>query len=349
MVPYYDDGQVTIFHAEALTTMREMPDSSVDAVVTDPPYFRVKDEPWDRQWKNTDKFLEWIGMLCDEWRRILKPNGSVFVFASPDLAWHVEREVRDRFNVLNSIRWMKQEGWHNKTEKESLRSFLSPWEAVIFAEQFVDEYSEASLALHRQVFAPIGQYIQQERERAGMTMNDVDVALGFVRSKNPERGTELCRRWEEGSSLPTRETYERLRDVLNSRGGELHRPYQDVQVMAEDLRRRFEILRREYNDLRRPFLVRDRDQWGDIWTFRTVPPDHAKHPCEKPIALMEHIIRTSTKPDALVLDCFAGSGSTLVAARNLGRRAIGIEAIERHCQQSVMRLSQALLPLGEIA
>jgi adenine-specific DNA-methyltransferase len=332
MEPYYDRDGVTIYHAEALETMRSMPDSSVDAVITDPPYFRVKGEPWDRQWKSRARFLEWIGALCDEWRRILKPNGSLFVFASPDMAWHVENEIRQRFSVLNSIRWLKQEGWHNKAEKESLRSFLSPWEGIVFAEQFADEYGDASLALHKKVFAPLGRYIQEERERAGLTRNDVEVALGYTSTGDPTRGTALCYRWEEGSSLPTKETYERLRAVLNERGGDY-------------LRREYDDLRREYDDLRRPFKVRDRDQWGDVWTFRTVPPDYAKHPCEKPIALMEHIVRTATKPGALIVDCFAGSGTTLVAARNLDRRAIGIDALAIHCEQAAARLSQSVLPL----
>ena len=338
--PYYDQDGITIYHADCREILPLLEPNSIDLVLTDPPYFRVKDEPWDRQWSNRDKFLAWMGEVCDEWRRILKPNGSLFVFASPDLSWHIEREMRDRFNVLNSIRWMKQEGWHNKAEKESLRSFLSPWEGVIFAEQFADEYGDASLALHKSVFAPLGRYIQEERERAGMTRNDVEVALGFVSSGDPTRGTALCYRWEEGSSLPTKETYERLRDVLNASGGDFLRREYDF------LRREYDDLRREYDDLRRPFTVRERDQWGDIWTFRTVPPGYAKHPCEKPIALIEHMVRTSTKPGALILDCFAGSGTTLVAARNLGRQAIGIEAIERHCSQTRARLSQAVLPLG---
>lgn len=330
--PYYERDGITIYHGDALDTLRAMADSSVDAVITDPPYFRVKGEPWDRQWKNSARFLEWVGVLCDEWRRILKPNGSLFVFASPDMSWHVEYEIRKRFNILNSIRWIKEEGWHNKTEKESLRSLLSPWEGLIFAEQFADEYGDASLALHKKVFAPLGRYIQEERERAGLTRNDVEVALGFTSTSDPTRGTALCYRWEEGSSLPTKETYERLRAVLNERGGDY-------------LRREYDDLRREYDDLRRPFRVSDRDQWSDVWTFRTVPPRPGKHPCEKPLALMEHIIRTSTKPGALIVDCFAGSGTTLVAARNLDRRAVGVDALEKYCEQSADRLNQQTLAL----
>lgn len=62
-----------------------------------------------------------------------------------------------------------------------------------------------------------------------------------------------------------------------------------------------------------------------------------KHPTEKPIKLLEEIITKA--PDAeLVLDPCAGSGTTLKAAKNPGRRAIGIELEESYCQAAVSRL-----------
>lgn len=79
-----------------------------------------------------------------------------------------------------------------------------------------------------------------------------------------------------------------------------------------------------------------------VWT---VPLDHAhggggqnEHPTKKPIALMMELVEDFTDPGETILDPFAGSGTTLVAAVRLGRQAIGIERDEAFFQLAVDRL-----------
>lgn len=73
------------------------------------------------------------------------------------------------------------------------------------------------------------------------------------------------------------------------------------------------------------------------------------HPAPFPVELAARCIRLSTWPGEVVLDPFAGSGSTLVAARDLGRRAVGIEASETYCEAIVSRLAQGALDFGGAA
>ena len=68
------------------------------------------------------------------------------------------------------------------------------------------------------------------------------------------------------------------------------------------------------------------------------------HPTQKPLNLMLWCLKWVTAQT--ILDPFMGSGTTLVAAKNIGRKAIGIEIEERYCEIAAQRLSQEVLPLG---
>lgn len=67
------------------------------------------------------------------------------------------------------------------------------------------------------------------------------------------------------------------------------------------------------------------------------------HPCPKPISWMRWLVGVAALPGETVLDPFAGSGTTLVAAREVGCKAIGIEVDERYCEIAARRLSQGVL------
>jgi len=81
------------------------------------------------------------------------------------------------------------------------------------------------------------------------------------------------------------------------------------------------------------------------YTLTEAPPAIA-HPCPKPFKAWRRLLSNISREGQTVLDPFMGSGTTLRAAKDLGRHAIGIEIEERYCEIAVKRLAQGVLPLS---
>jgi adenine-specific DNA-methyltransferase len=325
-------GNATLYHGDCLEILPTLPPNSVDAVVTDPPYFKVKDSPWDRAWDKPEEFLQWLDTVLAEYHRILRPNGSLYLFSYPKLAVHIESTIGKRFNILNRIAWRKHDGTANegglwaKASKEAMRAFFPQKEEIIFAEHYgADNIAKGEAGyiakcdeLRGFVFEPLRAYLADEMTRAGHSLVSVNNAWRQWKGGNGGMSSHwfTTSQW----SLPTRENYEWLRDLFNGQSEPqyLRRDY-------EDLRRDYEDLRRDYEDLRRPFAATKNAPYTDVWDFSTVAAYPGKHECEKPLALLQHILSVSTRENAIILDGFAGSGSTGVACKTLNRRFIGIE------------------------
>ena len=84
---------------------------------------------------------------------------------------------------------------------------------------------------------------------------------------------------------------------------------------------------------------------SNVWRIGKIIPRADQHPTEKPEKLMTKVISLFTNSGDLVIDPFAGHGSTLRAAKNLGRKAIGIEINESYCEVMANRMAQEVLPL----
>lgn len=195
-------------------------------------------------------------------------------------------------------------------------------ETVFFAEQYgADGYALGESAYAREtdklrgfVFEPLRAYLDGERVRAGVSFEDVRRIVGCA------AGSGLPSHWFTPSQwmLPTAANYAKLRAGFNARGGD--------------------YLRREYDDLRRPFFARPDAPYTDVWKFPTVSTYPGKHPAEKPLEMMRHIVTISSKPGTVVLDPFAGGGTTLVAAKLEGRRYIGCDLDWTYVQRARKRI-----------
>lgn len=89
--------------------------------------------------------------------------------------------------------------------------------------------------------------------------------------------------------------------------------------------------------------LNDGKQMRNFWQIPTAPKKErvcGKHPSQKPLLLMERLVLSATHPCDTILDCFCGSGSTLVACKKLGRNFVGIEKDKKYCQIALARLNE---------
>jgi adenine-specific DNA-methyltransferase len=289
-----------VAEGDSLAMLKRFPDHSVSLILTDPPYHATKKENiyGDTAFAEDEHYIEWMAEYANEWRRVLRSNGSLFCFCDSSMAGRLEVLFANKFNILSHVVWTKPndpgfDGWKGKMKKESLRQWYPHSERILFAEPAVEGN------LHR---SPFAEFLRETRKRAGLSMHELTAKIGAHGRVN--HGGAVSN-WEAGRNTPSRDQYEKICEALIGTGR--------IESMPP------------YEDVIRPFYMDSSKEFTDVWTFPSVRPYKGKHPAEKPAAMLEHMIEATTFAGDIVLDCFAGSGSTAVAALKLGRQAVAIE------------------------
>jgi site-specific DNA-methyltransferase (adenine-specific) len=327
---------VALYRGDCLDVLPKLPKGCIDLVCTDPPYYEVLQHDWDQQWKTEADFFDFIKSLIMQFRDLIVFNGSLYMFTSGEMNARIECLTREYFNVLTNIAWSK--GARSPVagtgvDITALRKYWPSSERIIFAEQKTnDAYSLSCNQLKGRVYIKLQQYLRNEWLGSGKKIIDANHITGNQMANHYFSLSQWC--------LPTEENYKKLQEAVAP--NYLRREYEDLRREYEDLRREYEDLRREYEDLRRPFYLTKHKQWGDVWAFK-IDGVNSLHPCQKPIAMMEQIVNTSSRPNNVVLDAFMGSCATGVACVNLGRAFIGIEKEPKYFDIAVERISQAII------
>ncbi|MBA8561381.1 site-specific DNA-methyltransferase [Citrobacter freundii] len=334
-----------LVNADCLEFIQTLPENSVDLIVTDPPYFKVKPNYWDNQWKGDENYLRWLDSCLVQFWRVLKPAGSLYLFCGHRLASDIEIMMRERFNVLNHIIWAKPSGRWNGCNKESLRAYFPSTERILFAEHYQgpykpknDGYAAKERELKQHVMAPLISYFREARDALGITAKQIADATG---KKNMVSHWFGASQWQ----LPNEADYLKLQVLFaqvaaeKHQRGELEKPHHQLVSTYSELNRQYASLLGEYKSLRRYFSVSTSVSYTDVWTHKPVQFYPGKHPCEKPADMLRQIIEASSRPGDLVADFFMGSGSTVKAALSLGRRAVGVELETERFEQTVGEIS----------
>ncbi len=287
-----------IIHGDGISGLKRLPENFAHLILSDIPYGIGMDD-WDvlhdnknsaylgsspgqekagavfkkrgkpiNGWSEADReiprqYYEWCTTWADEWLRVLKPCGSVFIFAGRRYAHRCISALEDSgFSFKDMFSWMRQRAPHR------------------------------------------AQRVSVVYERRGDDAN-----------------AEKWSGWRVGNLRPTFEP------VLW-----FTKPYKIGTTIADN------VLNYGVGAFNEDAFLKYEKMPDNILTGGFLPGESGHHPTQKPIRLMQSLIELTTQEGHIVLDPFCGSGSTLVAAKQIGRSYLGFELIPEYVAAAKMRL-----------
>ena len=310
--PLYGDLRCWgLIQADALVLLEQLPAASVDAVVTDPPYgLAFKGEHWDG-----GALADGLGLQAftrawaEQVARVLKPGGYLAAFGAPRTVHRLVAGIEDAgLEIRDQLLWLYGSGVpKSRRLPGGLGSGLKPaYEPILLARKPLDRLTPATIAnVARHGTGALNidaaRIARPASEVAGEGFWPANLALGH----EPECGAVTCR--------PGCVT--RLIDDIAER---------ERQPDAPPFSRLFCAAKASRAEREAGLEGLPKGQ-SPIFSGRLTAPRANSHPTVKPIDLMRWLLRLVVPPGGLVLDPFAGSGSTGIAAVLERRQFVGIE------------------------
>ena len=313
--------RIRLYNDDCLNTFKLIEDKTIDLILIDPPYNISKAE-WDK-WATVELYVDFMGKVFKECERVLKENGSFYFFHNDflqmaELQCWINKNTKFIFKSLITIN--KSDNKYVKDLYGSMkhfRNYLNVNEYCLYY-TFQDETGLTKIKTDLNNFEILREYFKEIQELLNLNKKQIMEQIG--------QKADHCFRWRSSQwGLPTEETYNELINKFRIDKFKCFKKYED--------------LRREYEKQRYTFNGKEGIENNLTYSFRK--EKKCKHPTQKPIKLMEDIIKISSNENDLVLDCFMGSGSTGVACVNTGRRFVGVEIDNNYFNIAKERIEKA--------
>jgi DNA modification methylase len=327
-----------LLQGDAATVLATLPAGLADTCLTSPPYWaqRAYDSPdgFGRE-PTPEQYVDRLVMTCREIRRVLKPTGSIWLNLGDTyrrknllgIPWRVALALQaDGWILRNAIIWDKEKG-NPCNARDKLRNVHEHVFHLVRQERYTYDLDairqQPGQATHRhgRITTPTGvngtRYERQIKRSPALTDDERARALAVLR--------ETLARVERGEIADFRML---IRGVQRA----THSDAVAVSGRAHELRQQGFCILPYHKNGAKP---------GDVW--RITPEDSWRtdsHYAVFPVALCELPILATCPLGGIVLDPFAGTGTTLVAARALGRRALGIDLSPAYLAHARQRLEQ---------
>ncbi len=344
-----------VYCGDCLEQLSKLPDGCVDLIYIDPPFNSNRNyevfwgetkekRAFEDRHASTKAYIEYMRPRCMELARVLSNTGSFYYHCD----WHASHYVKvmlDQIfgegNFRNEITWKRSHA-HSDT-KQGMSQYGRVCDYIFY-------YTLGKTWTWNPQFTEYdAAYMSSEYRHAtadGRTYKETDVTAA-------KPGGDTLFEWRVKRPIGSSEWEADISD-------EWRRPVPGIEYRAvAPYQKRYWAYSKEnliqfwldgrltHRSTGMPRLMHFSDEmrgvplqdlWTDIPPISALAAERLGYPTQKPLALLERIIKASSNPNDIVLDAFCGCGTALVAAQNLGRQWIGVDISPTACRVMAKRL-----------
>jgi len=320
-----------IWCGDNLEKLKHLPDGSVDLIYIDPPFNSNRNyevfwgetkekRAFEDRHASTQAYIEFMRPRCVELARVLKETGSFYYHCD----WHASHYVKVMLDqIFGDDQFQSEIIWQRAYSHGNVsRSFGNICDSIFF-------YTQSDDHTWNQQYVPY---------------NEVHLTREFRRVDPSGRRFTL-------SDLRNPGVRPNLRYDYTASNGVTYKPHPNGWAVSKEVMEQYEREGRLYfpkvaggGRLRlKRFLDETKGQhmqnlWTDIPALHPMSKERLGYPTQKPLALLDRLIATSSNKGDTVLDAFCGCGTALVAAQLLGRKWVGIDVSPTACRVMAKRL-----------
>ena len=314
-----------LWHGDCLELMKDIPDGSVDLVLTDPPYGTIKGIEKSRASKDCGyRACDWdevipTDKMFAELSRVLRPNGKAILFAQEPYTSTLVKSAIPSLPFLYRAIWYKNTAGNILGAKSAM---VNRFEDICIFSKLGHDYCGEN---------PLREYFAKVLDFVGATScKEINARLGHRKAEHCFYVTGR----KNGStqfSLCTERTYQELIDVFGINKMQGFIEYAELRKTQDEYTQKYASV---FN------LWQGGKSKSNVLEYKK--DNNGYHPTQKPVALLEDLIQTYSNEGNTVLDFTTGSGSTGVACVNTNRHFIGIELDEGYFNIAKKRIEEAV-------
>lgn len=316
---------------DSITALESVTENSINLIYLDPPFFsnrsyqkhdkQGKLSSFDDTWEGgLPQYLDFMTKIISQCHRALDKEGTIFVHCDWHASHYLKVELDKVFgygNFKNEIVWRRHNS-HNDA-KQGARIFGRIHDVILY-------YSKGK----NPTWNPIYQKYSDEYVRKAYRHLEKETGRYYAHGDLGGPGGEA-----KGDPYYTFLGITRHWRYCKTRMMEMYKNGRIIQTKPGNM----PMLKRYLDEMKG---IQLQDIWDDVKPVQFSKKESVHYPTQKPIKLLERLIYISSNEKDVVLDPFCGSGTTLLAAHNLGRRWIGIDKSKDACDIAKKRLEQRM-------